>query len=279
MKKVDLSAVTASNGLPQKSGILEHIQSAYQEAIAETVKSLVGSNSYNPAKAYVLNGVVNSGTGSNYIISAGAIFFNGEVYLVDAASFTITGSNVAVGAIATTYFSATNADPVIFTDGVSRNIHQIRKIVMQPGLSGSGAADFVDFIRIDLVQKSNVLTLDNTTSFTPSSNYNPATKKYVDDAVGIVGLRPKASGNFTVGTVAPSSNTYSTIPIGLTLANANYIVLCQVYVNNTGAPTIYENDLSGVVREKSTTSFKYYLNNYGIGSVDNVIIDWILFQV
>ena len=33
--------------------------------------------------------------------------------------------------------------------------------------------------------ESNVLTKSNTTSFTPSGNYHPATKKYVDDNVGI----------------------------------------------------------------------------------------------
>tara|TARA_R110000850_G_scaffold240615_2_gene365146 strand:- start:346 stop:621 length:276 start_codon:yes stop_codon:yes gene_type:complete len=29
--------------------------------------------------------------------------------------------------------------------------------------------------------KTNVLELDNTTAFTPNSDYEPATKKYVDD--------------------------------------------------------------------------------------------------
>jgi hypothetical protein len=29
--------------------------------------------------------------------------------------------------------------------------------------------------------KSNVLALDNTTAFTPTADYHPATKKYVDD--------------------------------------------------------------------------------------------------
>lgn len=33
--------------------------------------------------------------------------------------------------------------------------------------------------------KSNVLELDNTTTFTPSADYHPATKKYVDDNSGI----------------------------------------------------------------------------------------------
>jgi len=32
--------------------------------------------------------------------------------------------------------------------------------------------------------KTNVLELDNTTVFTPDADYEPATKKYVDDNVG-----------------------------------------------------------------------------------------------
>ncbi len=35
-----------------------------------------------------------------------------------------------------------------------------------------------------LASKSNVLELDNTTSFTPDADYEPATKKYVDDNAG-----------------------------------------------------------------------------------------------
>lgn len=31
---------------------------------------------------------------------------------------------------------------------------------------------------------SNVLTKDNTTEYTPTNDYNPATKKYIDDIVG-----------------------------------------------------------------------------------------------
>lgn len=34
--------------------------------------------------------------------------------------------------------------------------------------------------------KGKVLTTKNTTSFTPTSDYNPATKKYVDDQVGVI---------------------------------------------------------------------------------------------
>jgi hypothetical protein len=149
MKKIDISAISTTNGMPIKSGTIDHLQSAYQEAIASTVKSIIFGSLYDAAKGYILHGCVNTGTGSNYIISAGAIFYNGEVFQVPAATFTISGSNIAVGSIQTTYFSATNADPVTFTDAVNRNVHQIRQIVFAAGLSGSGAFNFNNSVNMN----------------------------------------------------------------------------------------------------------------------------------
>lgn len=146
MKHVDLSAVTSVNGFPFKSGTMSHLQSAYQEAISSAVKSIIFGSLYDPANGYILHGCINTGIGSNYIISAGAVFFNGEVYQVPAATFSISGAQVAVGVITTTYFSASNADPVAFTDGVSRNVHQIKQVVFSAGLSGSGAFNFLSAV-------------------------------------------------------------------------------------------------------------------------------------
>jgi hypothetical protein len=43
-------------------------------------------------------------------------------------------------------------------------------------------------LNADKAEKTNVLEKNNTTAFTPSANYHPATKKYVDDlAAGLVG--------------------------------------------------------------------------------------------
>ena len=41
--------------------------------------------------------------------------------------------------------------------------------------------DNFDNLNNDKAEKTNVLELDNTTAFTPTSDYEPATKKYVDD--------------------------------------------------------------------------------------------------
>lgn len=148
MRKLDVSAVTDSVGLPVKGGTLVHLQYAYQEALAALGKGLVGA-AYDENKVYVLNGCVNTGVGSNYEISAGAVYFNGEVFLVDAVSFSISGAQVAVAVIDTSYFADSTADPVEFTDGVLRNIHEIRKVVLQPGLNGSGIANYNDFIDLN----------------------------------------------------------------------------------------------------------------------------------
>ena len=55
---------------------------------------------------------------------------------------------------------------------------------------GSSASQFSSdgAIRAVVAMKANVLQLDNTTSFTPDADYEPATKKYVDDNAGGGGL-------------------------------------------------------------------------------------------
>jgi hypothetical protein len=148
MRKLNMSSITTSVAMPVKSGSLEHIQNAYTEAIAESIKGLTGAG-YSPATMYILNGMVNSGTFPTYNITAGSVFYNGEIYLVDAATFTLTGPQVAVCKIITTQFSGTNADAVQFTDGIGRNVHDIRKVQLSADLAGSGISNYVDGQRIN----------------------------------------------------------------------------------------------------------------------------------
>lgn len=146
MRNLKTSDITTSVGMPIKSGSLLHVQNAYKEAIDSAVRSIVFGSLYDPNRGYILHGCVNSGSGTSFNISAGAVFIGGEVYQVDAATFTASSPNVAVGVITTTFFSGTNADPVTFTDNTPRSVHEIRKIVFQAGLSGSGAFNFSDAV-------------------------------------------------------------------------------------------------------------------------------------
>jgi len=94
---------------------------------------------------YVLNGMLNIGSGLNYIISSGSVFDpnTGEVFLCDGNTFTASVGQVAVVSLVTTQYS-TYADPVTFTDGVTRNVHNIRKIQVTAGTAGgSGTTDYI----------------------------------------------------------------------------------------------------------------------------------------
>lgn len=146
MKILNTAPIAPGIAMYIKGGTLAFLQLAYKEALAELTTSRIGST-YDTTKGYVLNGCVNSGSGSSYVISAGSIFFSGEVYLVPAETFTISGSNIAEGIITTTQYIA-DADPTDFTDGNQRNVHNIRQIVFSPALAGSGACDFVNLVRL-----------------------------------------------------------------------------------------------------------------------------------
>lgn len=145
MRNLKTSDITSSAQLYLKKGTIDHLQLSYKEAIDSLARGVV--QNYLPNTVYRLYGCVNNGNLVDYNITAGAVFYNGEIYLVDAAIFSVTGANVAVGTIATTFFTDPTADPADFTDGNTRNIHEIRKVVIAGGLSGSGIANFSDFKR------------------------------------------------------------------------------------------------------------------------------------
>lgn len=96
----------------------------------------------------------------------------------------------------------------------------------------------------------SVLGVSNTSIYTPSANYHPATKKYVDDNT----ITPLFKGYTEIGDIT-SGRREVTIALGVTLSTANYVVFVELYDNNSGSSL-------GVHRVKwgtnahTTTSFK-----------------------
>lgn len=74
------------------------------------------------------------------------------------------------------------------------------KTVNGNSLLGSGDITISGGGDVDL---SNYLAKDNTTEFTPTGDYNPATKKYVDDAI------PNTSDFVTTSTLSSTLNDYA----------------------------------------------------------------------
>lgn len=160
MRKLSTTNITNSTGMPVKGGTLQHLQLSYQEAFNAIARNLIGRDIDN-TRGYILFGVINTGTVSAMNVTAGAIFYAGEVYLVDAFSLNVT--QAAVSSVQTSYFQ-TNADPVTFTDGVQRNVHEVRKLIFTDGASGSGLFDFGNMV-------NTLLPLKNTQQATLPATY------------------------------------------------------------------------------------------------------------
>ena len=141
MKKIDTSFDSSVLGRPFLSRSLDHVQQAYTEIVDALTKGLLGS--YTTNDVIILYGCVFTGTDPGArTMTAGSIYYNGEVYLVSAASFTTTGSDIPLWTIVTTY---PGADPVTFSDGsTTHNVHKIIKFVLVAGpVGGSGVTGYV----------------------------------------------------------------------------------------------------------------------------------------
>lgn len=132
MKLIDFT--NAAKGLQMSFRILEHLQQALTESIDGVMKAFLGTNN----NVVILNGAAISVVGSDYTITAGIAYYNGEIFYIDAASFTAGGGQVGVFVIDTTYIAQ---DPIQYADLNSYNTHSIRKLKFQAGASGSGVAD------------------------------------------------------------------------------------------------------------------------------------------
>jgi hypothetical protein len=124
MKILDVSSAVGGNILFTKMGTFKFLQDAVKENDLNLITTVVSSAlgiGYSLSIPYALFGVVRFGSG---LISAGCVLFNGELYLTD----TVTLSGTVYGKLDVTQYTV-NADPTDFSDGVPRNVHNIRKIV------------------------------------------------------------------------------------------------------------------------------------------------------
>jgi len=128
---------------PLTGNSVDFWQDANKESSLALALASIG-DSYDPTKAYVLQGLQAYGTG-NY--TAGYVLWGGEVYYSVGKSDGIAMVNIAVMTITIT--NDGTADPVVFTDGVSRNVHKVRRLVLSDALTGTGTFDLSDAIFLE----------------------------------------------------------------------------------------------------------------------------------
>lgn len=137
MKTLDLSAVTPSIGIIPQKDTVEHITSSYLEGVASLAKSMIPT-SWLTGKLVILHGCVATGTNPGArTLTAGAVFYNGEVYQVPAASFTTTGLQIGIW----TLQDVNTGTESKLTDGSDVHVLINNQFVFAAGLSGSGDFD------------------------------------------------------------------------------------------------------------------------------------------
>lgn len=151
MKKLNVSNITVSALQPIKQGTLTHLQEAHQETTAALATHLANANNTTSTFGIIYGCRLNI-SGGNYTITQGAIFYNGEIFLVDAVGSTAnpSGGDSRICKLVTTYVTAANADPVTMTDSSSVNVHEVRKIVIENGTSATVGyvGEYADLIRL-----------------------------------------------------------------------------------------------------------------------------------
>lgn len=202
MKKIKTSDISTGAAYPPSKKGLDFLQQSYQEVLAQLAQTFVG-NTPSTTIGYVLYGCVKTLiSGTNYSLTAGAIYFNGEVYAVDAiATIPILASPILT--ITTTNDPV--ADPTIFTDMSSKNVHNIRKMVLSDGILNSGTLNFDDLFLVN--DKAHAVGSPNEPAFQNSytANTTVSFKKSMNTLFLDGGINVSAS---TTG------DTAFTLPIG-----------------------------------------------------------------
>lgn len=273
MKILNTAPISNISQFPVKKGTLQFLQDANKEAFAAVMISLIGPT-YNLATVYILSGVLNSLTAPAYNISTGYGFYNGELFIIDATSFTALGSNVALFQINTTQYTV-DADPVTFTNTVIMNVHDIRKIQIVQGASGTGIGDFTAAFRMNLVIPKQV----NITA--------PVTDAYVGNQVQIIGAYPDLilfvspasnlcpvldSGSFNVGDIGGTGFDHSVV-FTTPLATGNYFINGTIVSQGSPEP---DTSIIWTIRNRTNTGFTIHFREVG-PYVSNIAFEWMVF--
>lgn len=159
-----------------KQPYLKQTHQHYNDMFNELSKAFGNTIVSDPTAVTILWGCENTGTGTGIgntaIISAGAVYYNGEVYQVPA----FTAAPIVNGLKGTFTTAYTAIDPVLFSDSSTHNVHQIQTLVLSDA-SASLPADYINWKSIKNTWKTYTLTNSDVASSAGTFTVSTATEK------------------------------------------------------------------------------------------------------
>ena len=177
---------------------LRHINEIPNELGASLVKSMIGT--YTTGDLIILDGcVVVANIPGTSTVTAGSIYYNGEIYQVDANASISSPSNTLVWQAVNTLVDGAQTT---FSDAVAYDFLSIRKLRLVNGASGSGLANYNGAtVKYLSSQVNGGFVIDSSTLFTGTSISGIASKHngMVTYSVGIQATTTTGNGgSFTI---------------------------------------------------------------------------------
>lgn len=241
---------------------LDHLQEAYNEQI-RALAIANGTDDYpgtpGTTARDILFGLQSTTVGSAFTANRGAIYTNGEIYLVPAASFTIGAGQFPVLVETTAYATG---DPTEFTDGNTYNIHQIKTATIVSGTTST--ANYLGTFS-EFTNKKLPTTVQSGSGITNGANISAGTIVAKRDHLGVVVV----SGGVTMNSSFAVGQTICTLP-ATHRPLVNMRLSCVIVNGTTNGILVIGINTSGVV------SVAADLNSL-IGNNANIFLDSIVF--
>ena len=151
------SNITGAINFPFTKVSLDFLQDAYLSEINALAKSKI--DNYQINTVYRLDGFQVTLAASVYTWTEGTLFYNNEIFFIDAGTIAQGVGEVLILNIATTYLGT---DPVAFrpSGSGSFNVHQTKSFVATSGTTGTGVFDADNVIGITKSKKIEIGTWD-----------------------------------------------------------------------------------------------------------------------
>lgn len=239
MKKVKTNDVAPGIRQPLGAVSVAHIQQGFTEALEALVRGVI----QDYQGVVLLHGAVVSKAGQNFSCTAGAAYHAGEVFPVLAGSFIAPSGQIGVWKVQETFLAS---DPVTFTDLVPRNVHAIRTLVLEPGVAGSGLANWdgtqtytalLGLESFALKFQEEAVELDLGQGFQVAPYPSAKFHKNTVGLVSLSGVRGNSSGNlyssqpFIIGTLPPEYSPFEDMVFPTTSLDGLIFVLVHVKAN------------------------------------------------
>lgn len=238
MKSIVTTDITASAAAKIKKGTLDHINAMASEGPVQLAISLIGAD-YDNTKAYILYGCEDSNASATvFDMSAGFVLWAGELYIVPAQSITVSAGQTIRFWPTPSYTTSAAADPVLFTDGSSHNIHLNNGGVWLSSATGSTATLLPNMINAYSPTKVTVSSF-GTNVFSASAIYRKSRN-------GMVTIQ----GTATFSGAAGTPETIFTLPTGFRPVGAGQNI--PTVINGTTLGYI-QISTAGVVQAVATT--------------------------